>query len=159
MGSGKTAVGRILADRLGWPFVDTDEIVEKNEGIKISEIFSSLGEPYFRDAEARAVAQAAGMDKTVISCGGGAVLRAANIDALEKTGRVVCLMASPETIYARTRHNDDRPLLRVEDPVKKIRELLESRREHYKRCAFLINTDDISAEEVADRILDKLGMK
>lgn len=153
MGSGKSVVGKILAARLGWKFIDTDTLIEKNEGRKISDIFAQNGEPYFRDAESMAVKEVSEMSNAVVSCGGGVVLRPANMDLLEKNSFVVCLQASPETIYERTKTGKDRPLLQVPDPVKKIKELLGARKEFYKRCLFEVKTDNLNQEQVADAII------
>ena len=132
MGTGKSAVGKLVAQKLGWQFFDIDAIIEEETGIKISEIFAKKGEPYFRELETRAVKLLAVLDKAVISCGGGIVLKAENMDELEKNGRVVCLTASPEKILQRTK-GSTRPLLAVKDPLSKIKELLESREQYYKR--------------------------
>jgi len=153
MGTGKSAVGKLLAARLGWQFIDTDEMIEKEVGMKIPEIFARRGEPAFRDAETEAVRLVSLLDKMVVSCGGGVVLRSENMDELEKSGIVVCLTASPETILARTKNNTDRPLLKTKDPLAKIKELLSARSGCYARCHCAIDTSTLSPAEVATAIL------
>jgi shikimate kinase len=153
MGTGKTTAGRLTARKLGWQFYDIDEIIEKEIGLKISEIFKRQGEPYFRDLESNTVKLLSMLDEAVIACGGGAVVRKENMDELEKNGIIVCLSASPETILQRVQKSDDRPLLKVEDRLQTIKELLKLRKPYYKRCSISINTDDIDEEKVVEKIL------
>jgi shikimate kinase len=153
MGTGKTSVGKIIAEKLGWEFYDVDRIIEEEVGSSIAEIFSKKGEDYFRKVEANAVRLLSILDESVISCGGGVVLSAKNMDELEMNGVVVCLLASPEKIVERTGRTRNRPLLNVEEPVKKIKELLNSRKKHYERCSLAVTTDDLTEEEVASIIL------
>ena len=153
MGTGKTSVGTLLSKELNWPLVDIDTIIEAQEGMPISEIFAKKSEPYFRDCETAAVIKAAAGDHTVISCGGGAVLRTQNMEALEKNGFVVCLHASPDVIIQRTAGNRARPLLEVADRRRQIETLLEQRKPFYARCMLPINTDQKTSREVAAAIL------
>jgi shikimate kinase len=154
MGTGKTSAGRLVAEKLGWDFYDLDEMIEKDTKMKISEIFSKNGESYFRDVESKVVQMVSLFSNAVISCGGGVVLRQENMDALEKNGVIVTLSAKPEAIYERTKNDKDRPLLNVEDPVSKIKELLSLRESYYRRCSFSVETSSISTEQVADSILN-----
>jgi shikimate kinase len=96
MGTGKSEVGALLAQRLGWQFFDTDTMIEEQVGMSVSDIFARRGEKHFRDTETAAIRLVSLMDKTVIACGGGAVLRKENMDELERNGVVVCLTATPE---------------------------------------------------------------
>jgi shikimate kinase len=153
MGTGKSSVGKILAGKLGWQFYDIDEIIEHEVGTSIAEIFSKRGEEYFRKLEANVVKLLSVLDESVISCGGGVVLFEKNMDELEINGIVVCLTASAEKIFKRTGKTKNRPLLNVEDPVTKIKELLEHRKKYYDRCALAIDTDNLTPEEVASKIL------
>jgi len=96
------------------------------------------------------------LDKTVISCGGGVVLKAENMDELEKNGMVVCLTANPATIYNRIRHDNGRPLLKVADPQAKIGELLEARSQYYKRCRLAVDTSAMAVDEVVEYIINSV---
>ncbi len=156
MGTGKTAVGRELARMLGMGFVELDEEIERAEGMKIKDIFSRFGEPYFRDKETEMVKRFAAQEGVVISTGGGVVLRQENMDALREKGIIVCLWASPETILQRTSTSDDRPLLNVDDPLKKIKELLEYRRPFYEKADIMIDTEGKSPHEIAKEIVQKI---
>jgi shikimate kinase len=154
MGTGKTAVGHVLAGRLGWAFLDTDEMIEKQVGMSVSKIFAAAGEPAFRDMEAQTIRLAALMDKAVISTGGGAVLREENVRELEKKGLTVCLNARPETIMGRLKDDvDTRPLLQGADPFLKVQKILNDRRAAYARVRHAIGTDDLSPDQVADQIM------
>jgi len=152
MGTGKTSVGREIARRLGIRLVELDEEIEKSEGISIKEIFSRYGEAYFRDRETDIVKKFAMEDNVVISTGGGVVLRDENMTALRQKGVIICLNAEPRTILHRTGGSDERPLLNVDDPVKKITDLLEYRRPYYEKADITIDTDSLSPSEIAEEI-------
>ena len=108
-GSGKGTVGRLLADRLGRPFVDTDALIEQAEGASVREIFSDRGEPAFREAEARIVRQVAALDEQVIAVGGGAVLRRENVELLRANGWLVWLRAEAEELHRRIQADRNSP--------------------------------------------------
>ncbi len=152
MGTGKSRVGRELARMLGMRLVELDEEIEKAEGMAIKDIFSRHGEKYFRDRETEMVKRFAEEEGLVISTGGGVVLREENMAALRKKGLIVCLWAEPETILERTSSSDERPLLNVQDPGKRIRELLEYRRPFYEKADITIRTDDKTPLEIAEEI-------
>ncbi|BCB97140.1 shikimate kinase [Dissulfurispira thermophila] len=156
MGTGKTEVGRILSRRLGYVLVDADAEIEKEQGITITEIFKQYGESKFREIEANIIKKLSEMKNAVISTGGGAVLRQENMDNLRKNGVIICLTASPETIFNRTSNNNDRPLLQVENPLQKIRELLEFRKPYYEKADIMIDTEGKSPIEVAEEIIEKV---
>ncbi len=156
-GTGKSAVGPLLAGRLGWKFVDTDEVIEKRAGKRILEIFRDQGEDAFRELETTAIAEAVSADKLVLSTGGGAILRAENRRALANAGFIVCLEARPETIFQRlTSRADaeplDRPLLATADPLARIRELKNARQQLYALCDWTVQTDGLAPEDVAAEI-------
>jgi shikimate kinase len=153
MGTGKSAVGMIIAKKLGWHFFDIDQIIEEEVGVKIPEIFAKKGEPYFREVETKAIKLISMLDESVISCGGGVVLKEENMDELEKNGVIVCLTASVAKIIERTK-GVNRPLLNVKNPGEKIREMLKKREPFYKRCRLMIDTTEFSAEDIADQIID-----
>lgn len=152
MGTGKSEVGKELAERLGYGFIDTDELIEEREGISISEIFDRYGEPYFRKIESEVIEEVSKKDKVVISTGGGAVIKQENRENLNRKGIMVCLTASPQVIHERTRSYDNRPLLKTDDPYKRIEGLLKEREPYYE-ADITIDTSKIETSEVVDRIL------
>jgi len=158
MGTGKTAAGRRLAEKLGKEYLELDDIIERKAGRSIPEIFRSEGEIGFREREIGATAEIAGRKNAVIACGGGIVLNKINIDRLRGECVIVCLTASPAVILKRTSADKDgRPLLAVPDRVRQIKELLDFRRPFYDRAAdFKINTSKRTVETVVARIIEKL---
>ena len=156
MGTGKTSVACELQKILGldWELLDTDELIVKKEDRAITEIFVTDGEEYFRDVEAKIIEEVSSYDKKIISTGGGAVLRAENIKNLKKNGMVVCLEAAPEKIFERLKTDNTRPLLKVENPLAKIKEMLEIRKQYYENNNYAIDTTELSVEEIAKKIMD-----
>lgn len=153
MGSGKSAVARILADRLNRPLIDLDALAEEREGRTIAAMFERDGEAYFRDLESRLCREVAERDGVIVSTGGGVVTRLENLEALSRNGRLFCLRASVDTLLARVRNETHRPLLRGDDPRARLAELLARRKPMYDAIADQIETDGLSPEEVAARIL------
>ncbi|MCB1204854.1 MAG: shikimate kinase [Verrucomicrobiae bacterium] len=148
MGTGKTSVGMRVAKSLGFRFVDTDKLIVKKTGKPIPKIFEESGEEAFRRMETEVLRQCAAGENQVISTGGGIVTREENRDILREAGYVVWLRTSPEIIYERVRRNRNRPLLRTQDPLKTIRDLLDTRTAHYEDCSDLaITTDHLTMEE------------
>jgi shikimate kinase len=156
MGVGKTSIGTRLASDLGYTFVDTDELIETDQKITITEIFSTFGESYFRDVETRIIRTVLEGENQVISTGGGAVIRAENREAFKAGGIVICLTARPDIIYDRIKHEIHRPLLKVSDPMTKIRELIENREKFYNQADFTINTSEKSIDEAVQEIKYKV---
>jgi shikimate kinase len=152
MGTGKSAVGRELSKMLGMKLVELDEEIEKAEGMAIRDIFNCYGEGYFRDRETEMVKRFSREEGVVISTGGGVVLREENMTALRENGIIVCLWAEPETILSRTGSSDERPLLNVDNPEEKIRELLDYRRPFYEKADIMIITDNKTPFEIAQEI-------
>ena len=140
MGTGKTSVGRRLASKLRMRYIDTDDIIERDSGRRISNIFSEDGEPAFRDLESEAVDKASKLYNYVISTGGGAVLRASNMEALKQSGIIFCLTATPEEIYRRVRHQTHRPLLQTPDALAKIQSMLTERQPYYAEADYMVRT-------------------
>ena len=135
-GSGKSALGRRLAQRLEWPFVDLDQVIEDRAGCSIRELFEREGEAYFRDMEQRVVAEfSQAATRSVIATGGGAVLRPENRDLLRAGPHVIYLCSSPEALYRRLRHDVKRPLLQVADPLARLRSLYDTRDPLYREVA------------------------
>lgn len=157
MGSGKTAAGKRLAQKLGYKFIDTDEIIEKSEGKSITAIFNDEGEKRFRELEARIVRELSGIKGHVISTGGGIVTNSDNISNLKKAGLVVWLKTSPEIIFKRVAHQTHRPLLNVENPLDEIRRLLALREPFYAEADLSIDTDRLEVEKIADIIMHEFA--
>lgn len=152
MGTGKTTVGRIVAERLHKTFVDMDHVIEERAGKKISEIFAQEGEPHFRALERALVQELAGQENLVVAAGGGVVLNPQNIGDFSKTGHVICLKASHETILRRVLKSSHRPLLEEGDKRQKIIDLLNARQPLYDAIPLSVNTACLSAREVADDV-------
>jgi shikimate kinase len=157
MGTGKSEVGRRLAQRLGCAFLDTDHLVEERAGKRVAAIFAHDGESAFRALEREAVGEAARRGGTVISVGGGAVLDAANVDTLRAAGVLIHLTARPDVILTRIGDPRSRPLL-GDDPRTAITRLLDERGPLYAAAADVtIDTSDRSADEVVGDIQQALG--
>jgi shikimate kinase len=154
MGTGKTVVGRQLARELGLRLVDIDDMIVKKEGRSINDIFTASGEPYFRKLEKETLKEVAAKSGQVAACGGGIVINPENIATMKKTGRLICLSARPEIILERTKRHTHRPLLNVPDPLSKIKELLEARRQYYENADLTLDTSDLSVKQVVQMIID-----
>ena len=150
MGAGKTAVGRRVADELGMPFVDLDDVIAERLGCSIAQLWGREGEAAFRDLEAAAVARVAGSDAAVVATGGGAVLREANRDAMRRSGTVVWLRAEPEVLTARVGDGDGRPLLA--GGVDALGGILAEREDHYAAAAHAIVDASGTVDEVAGEV-------
>lgn len=152
MGTGKTAVAKRLARKLKMRYINTDDIIEDRENRAISDIFADEGEPYFRKVEKEVVREVSSVDNAVIATGGGVVLDDENLENLRKKGVIICLNASPELIYERTKSYTHRPLLNAPDPIGKIRELLKSREPYYKKADYQV---DIMGKDI-DKITEEV---
>jgi shikimate kinase len=138
MGAGKTTVGKALARRLGWRFVDSDHEVEARTGVGIPTIFEIEGEAGFRRRETQVLRDLTTLRQVVVATGGGAVLAAENRALLRDNGLVAYLDVPPDMLYERTRHDRNRPLLRVADPLARLRELHEQRSPLYREIADVV---------------------
>ena len=159
MGTGKTSVGRLVAEQLRFDYLDTDEVIQSETGRTVTEIFETDGEPAFRALEEKVVKELAGRRKTVIATGGGLPLNPNNLASLKTHSLVVCLWSSPEKIWERVRHQSHRPLLHDENPQAKIRELLAVREQFYKQADVLLNTDLRSLREVAQQVVHQFRLE
>ncbi len=157
MGTGKTAVGKKLARVLKREFIDTDKIIEDRAGKTISKIFADDGEANFRDLEAEVIKDISERNGSVIITGGGAVLRDENINNLKKNGIIFCLKAMPEVIYNRVKNDTKRPLLQVENPLEKIKEMLEQRKKYYEKADCIVDTSEMTVEDVVKEIIKKFS--
>jgi len=155
MGTGKTTVGRLLADLLGYEFVDTDELIVELHG-PVDEIFRDRGEDAFRAIERDVAAELAERDRAVISTGGRMMLDPVNAATLGARARVFCLTASPETIAARVLNGPVRPLLAGPSPIARIRQLLAEREAGYAQFE-QVATDNRTAAEIADELAARLA--
>ncbi len=153
MGTGKTSVGKRLAERLGMPMIDTDDIIAEDSGMAIPHIFARYGETHFRDLESAAVCKAANLENHVISTGGGVVLRASNLDMLKRNGIVFCLTATTAEIWRRVGRGSHRPLLQTPNPLEKIEQMLIERRPFYAHADHQIPTTGLSIKAVTDKIV------
>ena len=149
MGTGKSTVARVLANRLGMLWLDSDMQIEQEQQKSIPEIFSSDGEEAFRKLERDFVDSGHPDGGTIVSCGGGLVTQPGMIETLKAKGVIVCLLASAETIYERTKSNRNRPLLDVADPLERIGAMLSDREPYYRDAGTQILTDHRSLIEVA----------
>lgn len=158
-GSGKSTVGRQIARRLGLPFVDSDHVIEQRLGCSIREYFAREGEDAFRDIEQQVLAELAQGTDAVVATGGGAVLREANRRALREGGKVVYLRSSPEELYRRLRHDTQRPLLQVEDPLARLRSMHGERDPLYRETAhFQIETGRPSVPTLVNMVVMQLEL-
>jgi shikimate kinase/3-dehydroquinate synthase len=154
--TGKSIVGKKVAEYLRWDFIDTDDEIVKTSGKTISDIFKQDGENAFRQLERKAIEQTCAKENVVISTGGGAILNPENVKILQKTCVIICLEAKVETIYQRLQNNAlyssnpvVRPLLAGEKPLERIRELKNYRQPYYSIADWTVHTDSLTIEEVS----------
>jgi shikimate kinase len=154
MGSGKSSIGRMVAKRMGFQFVDTDRLIEERAGKSIPETFAEQGEEAFRDLETAAIESLVHFKRCVISTGGGAVLREKNRALLRELGFVVLLTASAEVLWERVSRNTRRPLLQTENPRETLSQMLAARREVYEAAAeFVLDTSHFSHGRSAQEVI------
>jgi len=154
MASGKTTVGRLLAERLDWAFVDLDKVIEDGAGKTVADIFVDEGEAGFRKRETEALREVAERREVVVATGGGAPCREENIEAMLEAGRVFWLDVSAEEAVRRAGKASGRPLLDgAADPVAAARKLLAAREPFYKRAHAGVVTMDQSPSEIVNELL------
>lgn len=158
MGVGKTAVGKILAEKLDREFIELDSLIEQKAGKPIPEIFQQDGEIAFRELEMEAAREVSQKERVVIACGGGIVLNQINIDRLSQKCVIAYLTAAPAVILQRVLNSrDERPLLKDDDKALAIQKLLKFRKPFYERAADIkINTSRLDIDSVVERIIAKL---
>ncbi len=153
MGVGKTTVGKLLSQRIGYRFIDTDELIVSTAGISIPDIFARYGEKYFRELEKRAIGHALRSSNVVLATGGGAVVDPANFLLLKERGCVIALDAGENTLWDRLEASTDRPMLFSDRPREKMRALLKARRPIYHKAHYIVSVDNKTPEEVVDEII------
>lgn len=152
MGTGKTSVGKLLAEALSREFIEMDALIEQDQGKAIANIFAEQGEAHFRKLEKKLLKELALKADLVVSCGGGLVCDSDNLSLLKESGILVCLSASSQVINRRTKNHTHRPILNVEDPLKKIEQLLLERKPYYDQADHTVDTDQLSLGEVVDKL-------
>lgn len=154
MGCGKSTVGKNLALKLGYEFLDTDQMIEEKVGRSISSVFATEGEEFFRKLETKTIKELNDFcEKKVISVGGGLPLREENRNILNELGMVIYLKAEPDTIFKRVKDDKNRPLLQTKNPKETIINMLHNREEKYRQAAYLIITvDGKTIEDVVKEI-------
>ncbi len=158
-GSGKSTVGRQMGRHLGLSFVDSDDVIEQRIGMPIRDWFAQHGEESFRDLEQEVIDELSQREQSVLATGGGAVLRPSNRNALHSRCHVFYLRASPEELHRRLRHDTQRPLLQVQDPLKKLRDLYRDRDPLYRRTAhFVVEAARPSVQALTNMALMQLDL-
>jgi shikimate kinase len=153
MGTGKSSVGRLVADHLHFTFLDSDDVIVARAGKPITDIFAQEGEADFRERECHLVEELTHRTRTVIATGGGLPVNPANLASLKSHALVICLWSSPEQIWERVRNQAHRPLLNESDPLGKVRSLLAAREPFYRQADVLVNTEMRSIREVAQQVI------
>lgn len=157
MGTGKSSVAAHMAMAYSMDVLEMDEMIALREGMSISDIFTTRGEEYFRDAETKVLQEICLQDNKVVSCGGGVVLRKKNVEEMRKGGKIVLLSAKPETILERVKDDDSRPLLKGNKTVDFISEMMEKRRETYEGAAdIIIQTDHKLVVDICEEMVERI---
>lgn len=157
MGAGKTTISDYFSSMFAMKYFEMDQVIAEKAGMSISDIFATYGEQHFRDMETNLLVEAQDMKNTIISCGGGTPMRQCNVDEMRKSGVVVLLTASPETIFDRVKDSHDRPVIENNKNVPFITQLMEQRRPKYEAAAdVVIYTDGKTPLEICEEIVHKL---
>jgi shikimate kinase len=158
-------LGRILANVLGWKFYDLDKEIEKEEGVKVTEIFETKGEAYFRERESRKLRELSKTKKVIISLGGGTIVSKDNSEFITKNGKLIYLKVEPEIIYTRIKKKTDRPLFKnfvlaentKEDFIEKISSMLKEREKYYLKADIVFNVDNSPIGLTVDKLAKKVN--
>ncbi len=157
MGAGKSTIAKVLQRELGMELVEMDERIVKEQGMSINDIFAQKGEDGFRDIESQLVIDIGKNKNSIVSCGGGVVVRPQNVENMKKSGKIVFLTATPETILKRVKNGKDRPLLNGHMNVEYISELMEKRRQMYEDAADVkVSTDGKTVGEICTEIIQAI---
>lgn len=157
MGSGKTSVAKLLAEKLNCGLLEIDSLIEKNEGRTISEIFAQSGEKYFRDIEKNVIYSSVKPEYQVVALGGGAFENKQTRDFLLKNTTVIYLKSSAETVFERIKNDTSRPLLKDNMTIEKINDIIKKRAKNYEKANFTITTNKKSLEEITTEIIGVLS--
>lgn len=157
MGAGKSSIGRRLAQRLGIPFVDADVEIEIAAGMSITDIFAIRGEPEFRAGEARVIARLLDGGAQVVATGGGAFMNVDSRAAIKAKGISVWLKAEFDVLMRRIRRRHDRPLLKIDDPETKLRELINLRYPTYELADLTVQSRDVPHDKIVEEIVGMLA--
>ncbi len=165
MASGKSTIGPILANVLGWEYYDIDKEIEKSEELKIVDIFEKRGEEYFRTVESKTLKDLSEKNNVVVSLGGGTMAREENLSLMKRTGKIVFLDTSPEEVYNRLKHKTDRPLIKdlvlsngtKEEFIERINKLLSERAPYYSQADIQIKTDVSNLGKTVDLIKKRIS--
>lgn len=160
MGAGKSAVGKELAQRLAVPFLDSDAEIERAANATIAEIFARDGEPFFREKEAQVIARLLEGEPCVLSVGGGAFLRADTRERITRMGASVWLKADLDTLWARVRRKETRPLLKTANPYQTLADLMTAREPHYALADLTVFAQsDYPIETTAQKVIEALALR
>lgn len=159
MGSGKSSVGRTLARLLKRKFIDTDYLIEKEEGKSISDIFSLKGEEYFRNLETKVIRRALKNKDAIISLGGGAIVSETNRELIKDKSKLITLLASPENLYERVKRRSHRPLLKDTDQLETLKKLWQERETAYMDAHLAVDTTDKDVDQISNEIIEALNIK
>jgi shikimate kinase len=161
MASGKSTIGPMIANTLGWDFFDLDKEIENKEGTKITDIFERKGEDYFRNVETEVLNLLSKNNNVIIALGGGTVASETNCKLIKSSGMIIYLKTSPEIAYKRLKFKQDRPALIFEGKdlpseekfIKRINSLMEKRKEYYEKADYIITTDSLPVGKTVDKIV------
>jgi shikimate kinase len=159
MGAGKSTVGPILANTLGWNYFDLDKVIEEKLGKKIKTVFEENGEPFFRQVESEVLKELSHSNNVIISLGGGTIVNPNNLNIIKSTGKIIYLKASIDSIYKRVAFKRDRPNLIIDGEefskerlIQKINNLYNAREKYYNQADITIDTDNISIGVTVDKL-------
>lgn len=159
MGAGKSTIGPILANTLGWEYFDLDKIIEEKLDMRIVEIFEKRGEKFFREHERKMLEEISRSRSAIVSLGGGTMANQSNLKLLRETGKIIYLKATINSLFKRLEFKRDRPNLKIPDGepteeklVKRITELYNVREKYYNQSDFIVETDEKSIGLTVDRI-------
>ncbi len=157
MGAGKSTIGPILANTLGWEYCDLDALIEEQTGMKISKIFEEKGDKFFRAIETEQLRKISSGDKRIISLGGGTIASGNNLEFLKKNGQIIYLKTSVESVYKRLIFKNDRPLMKInesdaskEEILQKIKDLFTTRMPFYEQADFTVETENVPIGRTVD---------
>lgn len=157
MGAGKSTIARVLQKELDMELIEMDERIVEEQGMSINEIFEKKGEDGFRDIESQLVIDIGASRNSIVSCGGGVVIRPQNVENMKKSGKIIFLTATPQTILERVKNGKERPLLNGHMNVEYISELMEKRRQFYEDASDVkVATDNKTVGEICTEIIQIL---